>query len=86
VVHLAPAPYAEWKRGIVAGALGQARIETTLMPLLDAQGEGRRRITLHALRVRGGGEVLHGAAAAGREIRAERRDPIRRRLLHGDQL
>ncbi|BDL41728.1 putative RNA methyltransferase [Methylorubrum sp. GM97] len=53
VQHLAPAPYAEWKRGIVAGALGQARIETTLMPLLDAQGEGRRRITLHVREIEG---------------------------------
>ena len=53
VQHLAPAPYAEWKRGIVAGALGQARIATTLMPLLDAQGEGRRRITLHVREIEG---------------------------------
>ncbi|WP_232631890.1 class I SAM-dependent RNA methyltransferase [Methylobacterium sp. Leaf118] len=47
VQHLAPDPYAEWKRGLVAGALAQARIETELAPLLDARGEGRRRITLH---------------------------------------
>ncbi|MGW5960684.1 class I SAM-dependent RNA methyltransferase [Methylorubrum thiocyanatum] len=47
VQHLAPGPYAEWKRGLVAGALAQARIETQLAPLVDARGAGRRRITLH---------------------------------------
>lgn len=53
VQHLAPAPYAEWKRGTVAGALAQARIETELAPLLDARGEGRRRITLHVREIEG---------------------------------
>ncbi|MFY9294204.1 MAG: RNA methyltransferase, partial [Methylorubrum rhodinum] len=53
VQHLAPEPYADWKRGIVEGALAQARIETQLAPLLDARGEGRRRIVLHVREIEG---------------------------------
>ncbi|CAO4174298.1 class I SAM-dependent RNA methyltransferase [Methylorubrum populi] len=53
VQHLAAEPYGEWKRGIVAHALSQARIETELMPLVDARGEGRRRITLHVREIEG---------------------------------
>ncbi|MFF8803416.1 MULTISPECIES: class I SAM-dependent RNA methyltransferase [unclassified Methylobacterium] len=53
VQHLAPAPYAEWKRGTVAQALAQARVETELAPLLDAHGAGRRRITLHVREIEG---------------------------------
>ena len=57
VQHLAPGPYAAWKRGIVAGALAQARIETDLRPLLDARGAGRRRITLHVREIEGRAEA-----------------------------
>lgn len=53
VQHLAPDAYARWKRGIVAQALAQARIETELAPLVDAHGAGRRRITLHLRRIDG---------------------------------
>jgi len=47
VQHLAPEPYAAWKRGTVVQALAQAGIETEPAPLLDVHGEGRRRFTLH---------------------------------------
>ena len=57
VQHLAPGPYAAWKRGIVASALAQARIETDLRPLLDAHGAGRRRITLHVREIEGRAEA-----------------------------
>lgn len=40
--------YQDWKRDIVAGALRHARLDTELAPLIDAHGEGRRRLTLHA--------------------------------------
>ncbi len=46
--HMSHGLYQGWKRDIVAGALRQARIETELAPLVDAHGDGRRRITLHA--------------------------------------
>ncbi len=54
--HLAAEPYAGWKRGLVALALERARIETTLEPLVDARGTGRRRVTLH-VRVTGMGKA-----------------------------
>lgn len=66
VQHLAPAPYAEWKRGIVVGALDAARIkeaDALVAPLVDARGAGRRRVTLHA-RARQGG-VAGGGVAVG---------------------
>ncbi|GEP10495.1 class I SAM-dependent RNA methyltransferase [Methylobacterium gnaphalii] len=51
VQHLAPEPYAAWKHGIVEQALAQAHIETELLPLVEAHGAGRRRITLHVRRI-----------------------------------
>ena len=42
------ARYRDWKRGLLIAALEQARIETPVDPLVDAHGEGRRRMTLHA--------------------------------------
>ncbi len=47
VQHLAPEPYAAWKRGLVVQALAQAGLGNAPEPLRDAHGEGRRRITLH---------------------------------------
>ncbi len=46
--HISHGLYQAWKRDIVVGALRQARIEADIAPLVDAHGEGRRRITLHA--------------------------------------
>lgn len=53
VQHLAPEPYAAWKRGIAVQALAQAHIATELDALVDAHGAGRRRITLHVRRMAG---------------------------------
>jgi 23S rRNA (uracil1939-C5)-methyltransferase len=61
VQHLAAAPYADWKRGLVALALERARIETTLDALVDARGTGRRRVTLH-VRVFGTGKAARAEA------------------------
>jgi 23S rRNA (uracil1939-C5)-methyltransferase len=46
--HMSHGLYQGWKRDIVVGALLQARVETEIAPLVDAHGQGRRRITLHA--------------------------------------
>ncbi|HYF53770.1 MAG TPA: class I SAM-dependent RNA methyltransferase [Salinarimonas sp.] len=46
--HLASEPYAAWKQGLVVEALRRARIEAEVAPLVDAHGEGRRRLTFHA--------------------------------------
>lgn len=48
VQTLAPAPYSQWKRDIVADALAHAGLPTEIEPLADAHGEGRRRATFHA--------------------------------------
>lgn len=60
--HMAPSVYAPWKRGLLVTALEQSGIGTAVEPLLDAHGEGRRRVTLHA-RHRDG-RVLVGYMAA----------------------
>jgi 23S rRNA (uracil1939-C5)-methyltransferase len=46
--HMRHGFYQAWKRGIVAEALRRARVEAPLGDLIDAHGEGRRRVTLHA--------------------------------------
>jgi 23S rRNA (uracil1939-C5)-methyltransferase len=46
--HIAEPVYAGWKRGLLTAALERAALETTVDPLIDAHGGGRRRITLHA--------------------------------------
>ncbi len=48
VQTLAPAAYADWKRELVVGALRNAGLDATVAPLIDAHGEGRRRVTFHA--------------------------------------
>lgn len=47
VQTLAPAPYAQWKRDLISAALTHQRVEATVAPLIDAHGEGRRRVTFH---------------------------------------
>ncbi|MCJ2107650.1 RNA methyltransferase [Methylobacterium sp. E-041] len=49
--HVAPEPYAAWKYAQVANALAQAGLDRAPDPLIDAHGEGRRRITLHVREV-----------------------------------
>ena len=46
--HLGPRLYGEFKRGLVEMPLRRAGIETPVGELVDAQGAGRRRATLHA--------------------------------------
>lgn len=53
IQHLAPTPYAAWKRGLVVDALARAGLDAPVAPLADAHGAGRRRITLHLRRVEG---------------------------------
>jgi 23S rRNA (uracil1939-C5)-methyltransferase len=40
--------YLAWKRDLVVRALADAGIEAPVGPILDAHGQGRRRVTLHA--------------------------------------
>lgn len=54
--------YRGWKRDLVVTALAQAGIATDVADLVDAHGEGRRRIALHARR--GTHDVLEVGFAA----------------------
>ena len=45
--HWAPAPYEKWKRQLLINALLSKSIVTEVMPLIDAHGAGRRRVSLH---------------------------------------
>jgi len=40
--------YAAWKRGLVETALRNAGVAAQVAPLVDAHGDGRRRVTFHA--------------------------------------
>jgi 23S rRNA (uracil1939-C5)-methyltransferase len=40
--------YRAWKRNLVVETLAQAKLDCEVDPLIDAHGQGRRRITLHA--------------------------------------
>ncbi len=56
--HWQHAPYAEWKRSLVVEALRSQGIVTTVDPLIDAHGAGRRRVSLHVRQI--GGEWVAG--------------------------
>jgi 23S rRNA (uracil1939-C5)-methyltransferase len=45
--HWADAPYQAWKSSLLADALSAKGIDTNLHALVDAHGEGRRRVNLH---------------------------------------
>ena len=60
--HWRDEPYRDWKRGLVVAALKNRGIEATVAELIDAHGEGRRRVSLHVRRQ--DGAVLAGFMAA----------------------
>jgi 23S rRNA (uracil1939-C5)-methyltransferase len=62
--HWALPAYQEWKRGLVVEALQHERLDAPVAPLIDAHGEGRRRIVLHARR--GTHDVLEVGFSAAR--------------------
>jgi len=45
--HMKHGFYQSWKQQTLVHTLKEARIETPVEPLIDAHGEGRRRLTLH---------------------------------------
>jgi 23S rRNA (uracil1939-C5)-methyltransferase len=65
--HWRGQPYRAWKRGLVVTALAQARLSAPVDELIDAHGEGRRRVVLHARR--GAQDVLQVGFAAARSHR-----------------
>jgi len=48
VQHWQAESYRAWKRSLVIEQLQLAKIDCEVAPLVDAHGEGRRRIVLHA--------------------------------------
>jgi 23S rRNA (uracil1939-C5)-methyltransferase len=62
--HWETSAYCAWKRGLVIEALRQAGIEAPVADLIDAHGEGRRRVVFHARR--GTHDVLEVGFSAAR--------------------
>ncbi|CAH1655706.1 23S rRNA m(5)U-1939 methyltransferase [Hyphomicrobiales bacterium] len=56
--HMDETLYRHWKRELLVSALAWAGIEVPVDDLLDAHGEGRRRVTFHA-------RLVNGKAAVG---------------------
>lgn len=50
VQHWREPLYREWKRGLVVNALAAAGLDTSVDELIDAHGEGRRRVVFHGRR------------------------------------
>lgn len=45
--HWRDEPYRQWKHALVTRALAAQGLEVEVAPMIDAHGEGRRRVTLH---------------------------------------
>ncbi len=56
--HIGPKLYSAWKREAVVNAMRHAGIDATIDPLVEAHGEGRRRVTFHVRRVPGEGKPV----------------------------
>ena len=48
IQHWETERYRTWKHDLVTATLAQAKIDCEVFPLIDAHGDGRRRMTLHA--------------------------------------
>jgi 23S rRNA (uracil1939-C5)-methyltransferase len=83
VQHLNEASYRSWKRELVVTALSQAGIEAPVAALIDAHGEGRRRVVFHARR--GTHDVLEVGFSAVRahHVVAIDRCPVLAKSLDG---
>ena len=81
--HWSAANYRAWKRGLVIEALSQAGIKAPVGQLIDAHGEGRRRVVLHARRGTSDELQIGFAALRAHEIIAIDRCPILARSLSG---
>ena len=67
VQHWQTASYRAWKRNLVVEALRQAGLDAPVGDLIDAHGEGRRRVVFHARR--GTHDVLEVGFSAARAHR-----------------
>jgi len=80
--HWASAPYLAWKRDIVIATLAQHGLHPEVAPTIDAQGEGRRRVTFHARRGMGPRLEVGFAAARSHAIIAIDACPLLAPTLH----
>jgi len=60
--HWREEPYRQWKRGLVTTALKNRGLDAPVAELIDAHGDGRRRVSVHVRRQ--DGTVLAGFMAA----------------------
>jgi 23S rRNA (uracil1939-C5)-methyltransferase len=81
--HLSEASYRSWKRDLVITALSQAGIDGPVAPLIDAHGEGRRRVVFHARRGAHGVLQVGFSAARAHHIVPIDRCPILAKELDG---
>ena len=81
--HLATARYRAWKRELVVDALSHVRLDAPVDPLIDAHGEGRRRVVLHARRSQPDVLTVGFAAPRAHHIVAIDRCPILAPALDG---
>src|SRR5436190_5740711 len=82
IQHLSEASYRSWKRDLVA-ALSQAGIDGPVAPLIDAHGDGRRRVVFHARRGSHGVLQIGFSAARAHHIVPIDRCPILAKELDG---
>jgi 23S rRNA (uracil1939-C5)-methyltransferase len=80
--HWQTEAYRAWKRDLVIEALHQAGIDAPVAALIDAHGDGRRRVVFHARKMRYVLEVGFSAARAHRLIAIDR-CPVLAKSLDG---
>src|SRR5580658_7040376 len=80
--HWQTEAYRAWKRDLVIEALHQAGIDAPVAALIDAHGDGRRRVVFHARKMRDVLEVGFSAARAHRLIAIDR-CPVLAKSLDG---
>jgi 23S rRNA (uracil1939-C5)-methyltransferase len=81
--HWTAARYRDWKRGLVVEALSQAGLDAPVDGLIDAHGEGRRRMVLHARRSQRDVLKVGFAAPRAHQIIAIDRCPVLAPALDG---
>ncbi|MPZ40484.1 MAG: methyltransferase [Rhizobiales bacterium] len=81
--HWTAARYRDWKRGLVVEALSQSGLDAEVDDLIDAHGEGRRRMVLHARRSQSDVLKVGFAAPRAHRIVAIDRCPILAPALDG---
>lgn len=83
VQHWSSEPYRAWKHSLVVETLRQMGLDAPVADLIDAHGEGRRRVVLHA--GRGANDVLEVGFSAARAHRlvAIDRCPVLAKSLDG---